>query len=94
MYPIKKYKEIYYEAAMYIYKTHCSIRKAADKYHLCKSTLHSYIHRYFKNDEITKYNTIREQFDRNFYSAPYRGGMATKRKWENIRKEGEIDDGA
>jgi len=58
-----------------------TIREAADKFNLSKSTLHSYIHNRLKIIDKETYNKLCEQFKVHKKAASYRGGLATKNKY-------------
>lgn len=82
---IKRLKVV--EIAEYILDTKCTVREAANKFNVGKTT----IHRYMVND-LPKYSIVlarkvRSILDYNKLSRHIRGGNATKLKFENLRNK-------
>ena len=82
---MKKYQSLV--IANYIIETKCTIRQAARRFSVSKSTVHYYIHHYLKAFHPGKYSEVKEILDYNFAVKHYRGGNSTREKWKYIRNE-------
>ena len=71
------------EEAMFIAKTGSTVRTAAKKFGLSKSTIHSDITEVLPKVDYELYNKVRIVLDKNKAERHIRGGAATKKAWEN-----------
>ena len=82
---VKKMKVV--RIAEYILTTKCTIREAAKEFKLSKTTIHGYM-----VNELPKYSSllakkVRKLLDYNKMDRHNRGGMATKIKYEKLKKK-------
>lgn len=85
---INKYMDSFINACEFIIQTKCTIRHAAYVYGLSKSTLHVFIHEYFpfvKGGGKRKYKKLLKQLDYNWSVKHIRGGLATKKMYEESK---------
>jgi len=83
----------YYKACKYMVEKKTTIRDAAKKFNLKKSTLHNYIHGDFYayciyNGQTKLYLDVMNQIYLNADMKHIRGGEATKKKYEEGKKNG------
>lgn len=76
------------EIGRYIVDKSCTIRQAASKFGVCKSTVACDMER-LKNISLSLYNDVRGVMENNKSECTLRGGMATKRRWLEIRNKRE-----
>ena len=71
------------ELAVYMIETGATVRNAAQKFGISKSTVHKDLQNRLPHCNSTLYIQVREVLDRNKQERHIRGGMATKRKFQN-----------
>lgn len=72
--------------ADYIIKNKCTVRAAASSFGVSKSTVHKDITKRLRNINYGKYSEVKEIIDINKSERHIRGGLATKKKYESIKK--------
>lgn len=70
------------ELAKYIIENKCTVRDAAKKYGVSKSTVHKDITERLKKINPRLAKEVREVLDENKAERHLRGGMATKKKYK------------
>ena len=70
------------EVAVYMIETGATVRAAARKFGISKSTVHKDLSLRLKQYNYALYVQVRQVLDRNKQERHIRGGMATKRKYE------------
>ena len=71
------------ELAVYMIETGATVRKAAQKFGISKSTVHKDIQSRLPQCNRTLYLQVRQVLDTNKKERHIRGGLATKRKFRN-----------
>lgn len=71
----------------YIAKTNATVRLAAKKYNISKSTVHKDVSERLKHINMTLYKEVRKVLDTNKEERHIRGGIATKEKYLKISKK-------
>lgn len=71
--------------ANYIIQNSGTVRSAAKKFGVSKSTVHKDVADRLKNINSDTYKKVRNILDNNKAERHIRGGIATKKKYENIR---------
>jgi len=71
------------ELAEYIIKNQTTVRAAAKKFGISKSTVHIDVSQRLKKVNPELYNSVRKVLDLNKAERHIRGGMATKQKFSN-----------
>ena len=71
-----------FEIAQYILDTNCTVRAAAKKFEVSKSTVHKDLSQRLRQYNPVLYQQVRQVLDLNKQERHIRGGMATKRKYE------------
>ncbi len=74
------------ELAVYIIETGATVRAAARQFGISKSTVHKDLSQRLPGCNKHLYNQVRHILDNNKAERHIRGGLATKRKYENRRK--------
>ncbi len=72
------------QLAVYIIETGATVRSAAKKFHISKSTVHKDISQRLQRCNPTLYTQVREILDRNKQERHIRGGMATRLKYKGV----------
>lgn len=72
--------------ADYIIKNKCTVRSAASHFGISKSTVHKDISKRLRNVNFGKYSEVQEIIEINKSERHLRGGLATKRKYQNMKK--------
>lgn len=72
--------------ANYIITENGTVRSAAKKYGVSKSTVHKDVATRLKSINMGTYQEVRTILEKNKNERHIRGGIATKLKYENIRK--------
>lgn len=72
--------------AEYIVKTNSTVRAAAKYFAISKSTVHKDVTERLEEIDGELFDKVREVLDKNLSERHIRGGMATKNKYEYIRK--------
>ena len=73
------------ELAQYIILNNCTIRSAAKVFNISKSTVHLDVSKRLKKINFVLYKKVRVILENNFNERNFRGGMATKRKYEKLK---------
>ena len=71
------------ELAAYVIETGATVRAAARKFGISKSTVHKDLTQRLKQYNYALYLQVREILDENKRERHIRGGMATKRKYQH-----------
>ena len=71
------------ELAVYMIETRATVRSAAQKFGISKSTVHKDLQNRLPHCNKILYQQVREVLDTNKKERHIRGGMATKRKFQN-----------
>ena len=71
------------ELAVYIIETGATVRAAAKQFGISKSTVHKALTQRLRLCNYSLYLQVREVLDKNKRERHIRGGMATKRKYQN-----------
>ena len=71
------------ELAVYIIETGATVRNAAHKFGISKSTVHKDLQNRLPKCNSILYLQVREVLEKNKQERHIRGGMATKRKYQN-----------
>ena len=71
--------------ALYIIETGCTVRQAAKKFGVSKSTVHKDVTERLKNINSVYYFRVKRILEKNKSERHIRGGMATKRKYDVIK---------
>ena len=76
------------EIAKYIIESRCTVRQAATKFHVSKSTVHKYMTERLERLNPALYVQVRQVLDLNKAERHIRGGMATRKKYsEHFEKQ-------
>lgn len=76
-------KERTLSVANHILKTNDTIRKTAKIFNLSKSTVHNDLSKRLKKVDLKMYDKVQKILDLNFSEKHIRGGLSTKKKYEN-----------
>ena len=71
------------ELAVYMIETGATVRTVAQKFGISKSTVHKDLQNRLPHCNSALYIQVREVLDRNKQERHIRGGLATKRKFQN-----------
>ena len=74
------------QLAQYIIEQDTTVRQAAKRFGVSKSTVHKDVTQRLKQLSPTLYQQVKEVLERNKQERHIRGGMATREKYENIRR--------
>lgn len=74
------------ELGEYIVKNNATVRTAAKVFGVSKSTVHTDVSQRLKKSDYSLYRQVRKVLDENKAQRHIRGGMATKEKYEAIKK--------
>lgn len=72
--------------AEYIIKTSSTVRACADHFAISKSTVHKDVTERLAEVDNTLCEQVREVLDKNLSERHIRGGLATRHKYESVRK--------
>lgn len=72
------------EIANYIIEHKATVRQAAKKFGISKSTVHKDITQTLKRVNRTLYKEVKSVLDQNKQERHIRGGEATKKKYQNV----------
>ena len=72
--------------AIYMLENACTVRDAAKEFGVSKSTVHKDVSFNLKYVNKSLYQSVRELLETNKAQRHYRGGLATKKKYENLKK--------
>lgn len=70
------------EIGKYVVSTGATVRTAAEKFGISKSTVHKDLAERLKNIDVELYNKVHKVLDFNRSQRHIRGGMATKQKFK------------
>ena len=73
----------------YIAKNNATVRLAAKKYNVSKSTVHKDVSERLKTINMSLYKQVRQVLDTNKQERHIRGGIATKEKYRKIANKTE-----
>ena len=73
------------ELAYYIIDNKCTVREAARKFKVSKSTVHKDISERLQSINLSLYNQVKEILEYNKAERHIRGGMSTKEKYSKNR---------
>ena len=71
--------------AIYMLENACTVRDAAKEFGVSKSTVHKDVSFNLKYVNKPLYQSVRELLEINKAQRHYRGGLATKKKYENLK---------
>ena len=71
------------ELAVYMIETGATVRNAAGKFGISKSTVHKDLQNRLPHCNKVLYQQVREVLEKNKKERHIRGGLATKRKFQN-----------
>ena len=74
------------EFARYIIDNGATVRQTAVQFKISKSTVHKDVSYRLKNIDYDLYIKAKEVLDKNLKERHIRGGIATKHKYESLRK--------
>ncbi len=77
------------ELANYIVANNCTIRAAAKVFGVSKSTVHLDVSKRLKIINLSLYFKVQKVLKNNFDQRNFRGGMATKIKYEKLKMCGK-----
>lgn len=75
------------EVATYISETGCTVRQAAKKFKVSKSTIHQNMTRDLKYVNLKLYYKVKNVLNKNKSERHIRGGAATRERYLNMKKE-------
>ena len=78
------------ETAQYIIETRCTVREAAKRFGVSKSTVHKDVTQRLKDIDRTLFTEVEKIMQFNKEQRHIRGGMATKRKYEMRKQKGSL----
>lgn len=70
------------ELGKFIAKTKSTIRQTAKEFNMAKSTVHLDVSKRLKKQNYFLYLKVKKILEKNFEQKHIRGGMATKKNWE------------
>lgn len=74
------------ELAEYIIENRATVRAAAKRFGISKSTVHKDVTERLRDIDLSLYSRVREILIENKSERHIRGGMATKQKYENMSR--------
>lgn len=74
------------QLGLYIVETKATVRAAAKEFSVSKSTVHTDVSKRLKRIDFELYERVRQILDENKSQRHIRGGMATKEKYENMKR--------
>lgn len=78
------------ETAKYIAETGCTVREAARRFGVSKSTVHKDVTYRLKSIDLSLYERVAQVMKYNKEQRHIRGGLATKRKYE-LKKQRSVN---
>ena len=75
------------ELAVYMIETGATVRKTANHFGISKSTVHKDLSQRLPQQNMVLFQQVRQILDENKAQRHIRGGLATKRKYEQAKKE-------
>ena len=79
-------KERVIKCAEYIVATGCTVRACSAHFSISKSTVHKDVSERLKYVDLDLYERVRKVLNLNLSERHIRGGIATKEKYEHIKK--------
>ena len=73
--------------AIFIVRTGATVREAAQRFGISKSTVHKDMTERLKSESTQLYEQVREVLDKNKAERHIRGGIATREKYRKRRKK-------
>ena len=73
------------EFAHYIVENNATIRQTANAFHISKSTVHKDVRQHLKTVDMVLYEKVADILETNLKERHIRGGIATKKKYEDLR---------
>ena len=73
--------------ANYIVENNATVRQTAKKFNLSKSTVHKDVSERLRTINEVLYEKVKQVLEQNKSERHIRGGMATKTKYERLRKK-------
>ena len=73
--------------AQYIIENNATVRQTAKKYNISKSTVHKDVSERLRTINEGLYESVKQVLEQNKSERHIRGGMATKTKYERLRKK-------
>lgn len=74
------------EEGNYLAETGATVRKAASIFHLGKSTVHKDVTVMLKKIDFSLYLKVKKVLEKNLKERHVRGGLATKLKYQRLKK--------
>lgn len=74
------------ELAIYMIETGATVRQAAQKFGISKSTVHKDLSQRLSQYDLELYRQVRTILDKNRQERHIRGGLATQQKYRNRRQ--------
>lgn len=75
------------QLGQYIIETKATVRAAAKKFSISKSTVHTDVSKRLKYIDFVSYEKVREVLDENKAQRHIRGGIATKEKYSAMKEK-------
>ena len=75
------------ELARYIIENNATVRQTAKKFNISKSTVHKDVSERLRTINEGLYENVKQVLEQNKRERHIRGGMATKTKYERLRKK-------
>lgn len=75
------------QLAQYIIESNATVRQTAKKFNISKSTVHKDVSERLRTINESLYNEVKMILEQNKSERHIRGGMATKTKYERMRKK-------
>ncbi len=75
------------ELAQYIIENNATVRQTAKKFNISKSTVHKDVSERLKTINESLYKQVKLVLEQNKSERHIRGGLATKSKYERLRKK-------
>lgn len=72
--------------ANYLLQNNSTIRQCANAFCVSKSTVHYDLSVRLKKCNYTLFKSVKQVLDKNFAQKHFRGGLATKEKYYNLKK--------
>lgn len=74
------------EFAEYIIESGATVRKTASRFNISKSTVHKDVSHRLRQIDAELYRKVKKVLDKNLEERHIRGGIATKNKYELMKK--------
>ena len=72
--------------ARFIIESGATVRQTASEFKISKSTVHKDVSYRLRNIDYDLYTRVKQVLDKNLKERHIRGGIATKQKYESLRK--------